>query len=341
MVTIKDVAREANVSISTVSRVLNQSGYTSEKTRKKVLEAVEKLNFKKNMMAAALINKQTSTLGLIIPDIKNIFYADLTRAVEDTANKYGINVVLCNTDNDLNKEAEYIDFLIQKGVDGIIFSTPEVRDKNIKTVIKQYPDLPVVVLGSKIRGIKINEILVDNFEGGYVATNHLLELGHEKIAFISGSLESFASIERKKGFEYALNEWNVKINEDFLIFDKFKIESGYKHATHLLTMKNRPTAIFAANDAIAVGVYKAARELGIEIPGELSVVGFDNSQYAEIVYPPLTTIQTPIFEMGQRAVELIIKTIKEKQTFKETHVFHPTIIKRESTATVNDRTKYK
>ncbi|MED3716497.1 LacI family DNA-binding transcriptional regulator [Geobacillus thermodenitrificans] len=332
MVTIKDVAKEANVSISTVSRVLNQSGYTSEETRKRVMEAVEKLNFRKNLMAAALINKQTSTIGLIIPDIKNIFYADLTRAVEDTANAYGINVVLCNTDNNLNKEAKYIDFLIQKGVDGIIFSTPEVKDKNIKTVISQYPDLPVSVIGSKIRGIQINEVLVDNFEGGYIATRHLLELGHTNIAFISGILNSFASIERKKGFETALKDWDIEVNEDFVIFDQFKIENGYKNAMHLLTKPNRPTAIFAANDAIAVGVYKAARELGIRIPEDLSVVGFDNSQYAEIVYPPLTTIQTPIFEMGKRAVELIVKMIKEKQTVKETHVFHPTIIKRESTA---------
>lgn len=331
MTTIKDVAKEANVSISTVSRVLNSSGYTSDETRKKVFDAVEKLKFKRNMIATAMIKKQTSTFGLIIPDIKNIFYADLTRSVEDTANRFGFNIVLCNTDNDLNKEAEYIDFLLAKGVDGIIFSTPEVRDHNIKEVVENYPELPVVILGSKLPGINISEILVDNFDGGYIATNHLLELGHNQIAFFSGGADSYASIERHKGFQYAMSEKKVKINEDFVIFDKFYIESGYRNALKLLTQKDRPTAIFAASDAIAVGIYKAARELKLSIPNDLSVIGFDNSQYAEIVTPMLTTIHTPIIEMGERAMEIAIKTLKEKRIFKETLVFHPTLIEREST----------
>ncbi|MED3623473.1 LacI family DNA-binding transcriptional regulator [Neobacillus thermocopriae] len=336
MTTIKDVAREANVSISTVSRVLNGSGYTSEETRQKVYQAVEKLNFKRNMIAAAMIKKQTSTFGLIIPDIKNIFYADLTRAVEDTANQHGFNIVLCNTDNNLTKEAEYIDFLIAKGVDGIIFSTPEVKDKNIKQVVEEYPDLPVVILGSKIPGVKINEILVDNFEGGYMATNHLLELGHKKIAFISGSADSYASIERYKGFQSALADKKIKIIEDFVIFDKFYIDSGYKNGLKLLSRQDRPTAIFAASDAIAVGIYKAARELNLKIPEDLSIIGFDDSQFADIVFPPLTTIHTPIIEMGNRAMEIAIKTIKEKSHVKETIVFYPTLVERESTRKLDE-----
>lgn len=336
MVTIKDVAREANVSISTVSRVLNMSGYTSEKTREKVLNAVKKLDYNGSLIAAAMIKKQTLTLGLIIPDIKNIFYSDLTRAVEDRANSHGFNIFLCNTDNNLQKEAEYIHLLIAKGVDGIIFSSPEVEDKNIKELKKKFPDLPIVIVGGKFPNLILNEIVVDNVDGAYKAIRHLLELGHKDIAFIGGGLDSIATIERHNGYKLALTESGIPINDDFIIFDKFYIESGYKNALKLLQKNNRPTAIFAGSDSIAVGIYQAARELNIKIPEQLSVVGFDDSQYAEILSPMLTTIRTPIKEMGQRAIEIIVKTIKEKQIYKETLVFYPTFIERGSTLAVNN-----
>ncbi|WLD93580.1 LacI family DNA-binding transcriptional regulator [Alkalihalobacillus sp. AL-G] len=334
MATIKDVAKRANVAISTVSRVLNNSGYTSEETRQKVLKTVKELNFRSNMIASAMINKKTSTFGLIIPDIKNIFYGDLTRAVEDMANKYGYNVILCNTDNDLDKEAEYVSFLVRKGVDAIIFSTPEVRDRNIKELIEGYPDLPVILLGSTVKGVELDEVLVDNFQGGHTATTHLLKKGHRRIAHITGQTSSYATIERKKGFEEALKEFEVSINEDWIITDEFKIESGYKNGLKLLQEENRPTAVFAGNDAIATGVYRAARELGLSIPEDLSVVGFDDSEYAQILYPLLTTIRTPIGDMGARAVEFGIQTIEGKKQFKETLVFRPTLIERDSTAIV-------
>ncbi len=337
MVTIKDVAREAKVSISTVSRVLNMSGYTSEKTKEKVLYAVKKLGYTGSLVAAAMIKKQTLTLGLIIPDIKNIFHSDLTRAVEDGANSHGFNIFLCNTDNNLQKEVEYIHLLIAKGVDGIIFSSPEVKDKNIKEVKEKFPDLPIVILGSKFHNLTINEILVDNFDGGYRATSHLLELGHKDIAFISGGIDSYSSIERHKGYKFALNESGIPINDDFVIFDRFYIESGYKNALKLLQKNKRPTAIFAGSDSIAVGIYKAARELNLKIPEQLSVVGFDDSQYAEILSPMLTTIHTPIKEMGQRAIEIIVKSIKEKKIFKETLVLYPTLVERESTMAVHSK----
>ncbi|MGM0900335.1 MAG: LacI family DNA-binding transcriptional regulator [Bacillota bacterium] len=332
MTTIKDVAKLASVSISTVSRVLNNSGYTSEETKKKVFEAVENLNFRKNIVAAAMINKQTSTFGLIIPDIKNVFYADLTRAVEDAANQHGFNVILCNTDNDLNKEAEYISFLLQKGIDGIIFSTPEIKNRNIKEVIKSRPDLPIVILGSKVVGVQVDEVLVDNFEGAYNATIHLLELGHKKIGFIAGQPDSYATIERQKGYEAALEEYQLSLDSENIMLDEFKVGSGYNKGKEMLLRKNRPTAIFAGNDAIAVGVYKAARELDIEIPEELSIVGFDDSQYAEIVYPSLTTVRTPILEMGEKAIEMGILLSKKNKKFKETITFQPELIVRSSTS---------
>lgn len=335
MTTIKDVAKLANVSISTVSRVLNNSGYSSEETKKKVFHAVEKLKFQKNMVAAAMIKKQTSTFGLIIPDIKNIFYADLTRVVEDTANQNGFNVILCNTDNDLNKEGEYVNFLIQKGIDGIIFSTPEIKDKNIKEVMKARPDLPIIILGSKISGVRVDEVLVDNYEGGYLAVEHLLKLGHEKIGFIAGQPDSYATIERQKGYKQALKDFGIEFNPNYLILDEFKITSGFNKGMEMLVNKDRPTAIFAGNDAIAVGVYKAARELGIRIPEDLSVIGFDDSQFAEIVHPSLTTIRTPIQEMGKKAVQLAIQISKMGKNFKETITFQPSLIERESTSKPN------
>lgn len=331
MLTIKEVAKQAQVSISTVSRVLNNSGYTSEETRKKVMKVVEELNFQPNMIAAAMIRKKTATFGLIIPDIKNIFYGDLTRAVEDMAHANGYNVILCNTDNDLEKEAKYVNFLIHKGVDGIIFSTPEVGDRNIRDLMKDHPNLSVVLLGSTVRGVQLDAILVDNLEGGYMATIHLLDRGHRRIAHITGQENSFATIERKKGYLDAMEEYEATVKAEWIITDEFKIDSGYKNAVNLLDQKERPTAIFAGNDAIATGVYRAARELDIRIPEDLSVVGFDDSEYAQILYPMLTTVRTPIYDMGKRAVEFGIQSIEGKKKYKETIVFRPTFIEREST----------
>lgn len=337
MSTIKDVAKAANVSISTVSRVLNNSGYCSVKTKEKVYKAVEELKFQKSMVATAMIKKQTSTLGLIIPDIKNIFYGELTRAIEDQAHQYGFNVILCNTDNDLDKEAEYLNFLLRKGIDGIIFSTPEINDKNIKEVMKDRPEFPMILLGSQVENVRLDGVLVDNFEGGYQAVQHLLESGHRKIGYIGGQKDSYATVERYKGYAKALEDHGVPSGNLYVRLDEFKIQSGYHQGKELLSLPDRPTAIFAANDAIAVGIYKAARELDISIPAELSVIGFDDSQFAEIVFPELTTIRTPIADMGEKTVELVAKIIKEGKNFKETITFQPTLIERGSTTVVNEK----
>ncbi|MYL53851.1 substrate-binding domain-containing protein [Pontibacillus yanchengensis] len=336
MATIKDVAKTANVSISTVSRVLNNSGYTSQETKDRVYQAVEKLKYQKNMVAAAMINKHTATLGLIIPDIKNIFYGDLTRSVEDTAHKYGYNVILCNTDNDLNKEREYVEFLIQKGVDGIIFSTPEVEDRNIKELVKAKPELPVIVLGSEVSGVKVDEVLVNNFQGAYMATEHLIELGHENIGYISGQPQSYSTSERQQGYESALRDFGIEPKPHYVMKDEFKVESGYQQGKEMLAREDRPTAIFAGNDAIGVGVYQAARELELRIPEDVSVVGFDDSQYAEIVYPTLTTVRTPIVQMGDKAVQLAVQLSEDERNFKETITFEPTLTERNSTRALKE-----
>ncbi|WP_218131871.1 LacI family DNA-binding transcriptional regulator [Thalassobacillus cyri] len=333
-VTIKDVARKANVSISTVSRVLNNSGYTSASVKEKVNKAVDELKFQKNMVATAMIKKQTSTFGLIIPDIKNIFYGELTRAIEDKAHQHGFNVILCNTDNNLEKEKEYLNFLLRKGIDGIIFSTPEINDRNIREVMKSRPDLPMVILGSKVQNVRLDEVLVDNVDGGYTATEHLIDLGHERIGYIGGQPDSYATVERLKGFKAAMEERALPLDKNHIKLDEFKIHSGYEKGKEILAENDRPTAIFAGNDAIAVGVYKAARELGIRIPEDLSVIGFDDSQFAEIVDPGLTTIRTPIAEMGEKTVELAVQIIKENKNFKESIMFPPTLVERASTASV-------
>lgn len=288
------------------------------------------------MVATAMIKKKTSTLGLIIPDIKNIFYGELTRAIEDQAHQHGFNVILCNTDNDLEKEADYLNFLLRKGIDGIIFSTPEMNDRNIKEVMKHRPDLPMILLGSQVENVKLDEVLVDNFEGGYQATQHLLEYGHERIGYIGGQEDSYATVERYKGYSKALEDHGLQPTDHYVRLDEFKIHSGYHKGKELLALPDRPTAIFAGNDAIAVGVYKAARELDISIPDELSVIGFDDSQFAEIVAPELTTIRTPTADMGEKTVELVVKIITEGKNFKETITFQPTLIERGSTTVLND-----
>ncbi|MBM7570726.1 LacI family DNA-binding transcriptional regulator [Aquibacillus albus] len=338
-VTIYDVAKKAGVAISTVSRVLNNTGYVSEKTRKRVMGVVEELNYEKNMLAVALMKKQTKTIGLIIPDITNHFYADLTRAVEDEGNRHGFNVILCNTDNDMEKEASYVSFLLQKNIDGIIFASPKKDDPNIKALCDKNPQFPIVQLGGEVEGVNTDKVLVENSQGAYDLTKHLIELGHESFGVVLGHRNSLASKDRLDGINIAINEANLRLVKQNILYGDFKMQDGLKSALQLLKSKNRPTAIIAATDLLAIGCYQAAKSIGLSIPDDLSITGFDDIEIAQAVEPALTTVTSPIEQLGVRAVEMVVSTIEKPKAYKEKTVYQPTMVIRGSTGTpVNNYT---
>ncbi|MCG0276298.1 MAG: LacI family transcriptional regulator [Thermosediminibacteraceae bacterium] len=334
MATIYDVAKRAKVSIATVSRVLNNSPLVSEKTRERVKKAIEELNYSPNVIASALTKKSTLTLGLLIPDIANPFFAELARGVEDASADFGFNIIICNTDYRSDKEAEYIRLLKQKSIDGFIISTAYYNDENVINLIKS--NTPVVILGRDIDGedMVVDVVVSDNVNGGYIATKHLIDLGHKNIACLLGPPQVKVNLDREKGYLKAMEEAGLKVRPELIVFGDFKVEFGFKKAIELLSLEHRPTAFFAANDLTAIGVIKAARFMGLEVPRDISVVGYDNTMLAEIVDPPLTTVNQQMRKMGYMATEFLIKRIKGESSGGQRIVLDVDLVVRRSTSRV-------
>ncbi|HHV83812.1 MAG TPA: LacI family transcriptional regulator [Tepidanaerobacter syntrophicus] len=314
-VTIYDVAKKAKVSIATVSRVINNSNVVTEKTRQQVEQAIQELNYAPNVIASALTKKSTLTLGLLIPDISNPFFSELARGVEDASNDFGFNIIICNTDYSLEKEATYTNLLRQKSVDGFIISTAYYNDENVINLLKE--NVPLVLLGRDIedsRDYPIDVVGSDNVKGGYIATKHLIELGHEKIACLLGPRQIKVNLEREIGYLKALREAKIKVHDEIIAHGDFKLEFGYQKTIEILKGPIKPTAFFAANDLTALGVIKAVKSLGLSVPKDVSVIGYDNTILAEITDPSLTTINQQMRKMGYLATEMLIKRIKRERT---------------------------
>ncbi|MBO1002646.1 LacI family DNA-binding transcriptional regulator [Pseudogracilibacillus auburnensis] len=327
-VTIYDVAKKANVSIATVSKVINNTGRISEKTKIKVKDVMEELNYRPNMLASALMGKQTKTIGLLIPDLVNPFFAELARSIEDRGNELDYNIVICNTDYKNSKENKYLSLLKQKSVDGFILASGFENLDKVEELMKQ--DIPVVIVARDFPMFSVNAVALDDFMGGYLAANHLIELGHENIGVVARDL--WSNRERLRGFKHALEETGLELNSNFEFIDEIDhIKAGREIATKYMNSKNKPTAIFACNDLLAAGVIQMAKELGFKIPDDLSIVGFDNTSIASIIEPPLTTIAQPIQNMGKEVMDLMITTIKGEKKEKSRIMLLPSLVRRKTT----------
>jgi len=325
--TIYDVARAAGVSIATVSKVINNTGRISDKTRMKVNKVMEELRYQPSMVASALTGKRMNTIGLLLKDLANPFFAEVARAVEDRGQELGFNVVMCNTDNDSDKEAGYITLLMQKKVDGIIVATDFRNHTILKDLVSD--DFPVALISQEIPELAVDSVLVDDYLGGYQVTNHLISLGHRSIAMIAEDGRS--SLGRIRGYRQALEDAGIPFDESMLITCEATVEEGYRNGGRFLDTLNPLTAIFASNDLLAVGVMKAARERNIRIPDDLSVVGFDNTILAAFIDPPLTSVAQPIQDMGRQVVDFLVKRIEGENKMKQRVVLMPELVIRNST----------
>ncbi len=331
-VTIKDIARFAGVSTTTVSKIINNKDENiSEATRKKVLGLMKEYNYVPNKIAQSLVTKKTKTIGLVIPDIRNPFFPELARGAEDKANEKGYNIIFCNTDDDIEKEENYINMLVEKMVDGIIFTAASKRSYEFKTVEK-FP-VPIVLVDRdvEVEGIK-GKVTVDTFVGGYEGTKHLLELGHEEIVFLSGPLKNNTSINRLKGYKKALENFNIEPKENNILEGEYKSEWGYEIVKRLLEKGKKFSGLFCANDLIAIGAIKALKERNLKVPEDVSVVGFDDIYISRLIDPDLTTIRQPNYEMGYQSVEMLIDILENKEGYKENIDLIPKLIIRKSTA---------
>lgn len=328
--TIYDVAREAGVSIATVSKVLNKSGRISDKTREKVGRVMEELNYQPSLVASALTSRRTGTIGLVIPDIANPFFAETARGIEDYAQEQGSDLIVCSTDRDDEKAARYISLLLRKRVDGLIIASHTGKTDMIRRLLADH--VPLVLFSADIRMMEGNSVTVDDYKGGYQATEYLLSLGHRRLGIISDNLPG--SKLRAEGFLDALKDAGVPFdNPANLTHTSATLENGRKAAAVMLGQaeEQRPTAIFACNDLLAIGVLKEARGAGLSIPRDLSVVGFDNTMLAEICHPSLTSIAQPLREMTEQAMILLNESIDNPDSPKRKIMLMPELVVRHST----------
>ncbi|WP_285397222.1 LacI family DNA-binding transcriptional regulator [Lysinibacillus sp. fls2-241-R2A-57] len=330
--TIKDIAKKAGVSITTVSRVLNQKEEgMSQQTREKILKVMEEVDFQPNQFARGLVTKQSKTFGLIVPNISNPYFPELCRGVEDEANEREYSLIICNSDDRSDKEKRYLRLLEEQQVDGIIFSAKDYLDPSDEEQLSR-AKIPFVLIDRGKNEKKHSCVFLDNDKGGYLAGKHLIELGHRKIGCIIGPRSISLTIERLEGFKRALSESGVELLPAHIIEGNFQMEMAYDKSKDLL-MKKEVTAIFAFNDVMAFGVYRMAHELGIQIPTELSIVGFDDIPFVSVLIPKLTTIRQDTYQMGREAVKLLIQKLENAET--KSVMFNPTLIVRESSTSPN------
>ncbi len=336
MASIRDVARTAGVSVSTVSHVINKTRFVSEETRTKVLAAMVELNYKPNRLASSLRrkDKRTNTLGLLIPDSANPFFAEVLRGVEDASFEAGYNVFLCNSDDNPKKELNYIDVLLGKQIDGIILVSAGTHN-DAQDLFAQN-EIAAVVVDREVTGVKTDTVMVDNKTGGYQATKYLIDLGHTRIGCIAGPSLLTPSAARVGGYRKALSEHDIPYDDGIVVLGNFRAQSGFEATIELLEKSNPPTALFACNDMMAVGAFHAADEVGLKVPDNISIVGFDDITLASFIIPPLTTIAQPSYEMGLLAAEMVIARIQNPNSSPRNVVLSTKLIIRKSCQIVGE-----
>ena len=328
-VTIKDIAREAGVSVTTVSRVINNKPDVSDKTKEKVLKIIDEFNYNPNSVARGLVMQKTHTIGLIIPDISNPFFPDIAKAIEDKAQKLGYSVILFNTDNHLEREKKGVDLFKSKQVDGLVVSLSLGNENILKDLKKR--NYPVVQIDRAVLNHLYPLISIDNKKSAYEIVQFLIKKGHKKIAHITGDLNTTTARDRLAGYKKALHDFDIEIDEELIIEGDYSKKAGLEGAKKLLKIKISPTAVFTANDLTAAGVYNAVFAEGLKIPEDRAVAGHDDIDLASLLRPALTTMSQPKYSIGERAVTVLMKMINSDRELKiDDQILSTNLIIRES-----------
>jgi LacI family transcriptional regulator len=327
--TIYDVARLAGVSTATVSRALNGTAQIAPGTRQAIDAAVEQLGYRPNSIARSLVTKSTQTIALLLPDISNPFYAALVSGIQEYALAHDHTMLLCTTEGDGEREEEYLQLLRAKQVDGALVDGLVLPPDRIARFVRD--GFPIVCLDRDIDSSVIPLVQVDNRLGGRLATQHLISLGHRRIAHITGAASLGISEERRAGYADALQTAGIEVASSLVSVGTFTEDGGYRAARELLLAEPAPTAIFAANDLTAVGAINAILESGRRVPDDVSVVGFDDLRLAAYIAPPLTTVRQPAAEIARLATELLIGLTRGEQVEHVRHLLPPSLVVRSST----------
>lgn len=342
--TIEDVANHVELSVATVGRALGGYGRVSTSTRERVLQAARELNYHPNTIARGMKEQRTRTIGLIVGNITNPFFSTIVRAVEDTVSRYNLNVIVCNTDEDPQKELAHAKTLFERRVDGLIVSSTIFGDARAAKIAKTYygKRIPTVFVDRAVNGIPAPAFFSDNVEGAYKATQHLLALGHRCIGVIVGKRALPTMAGRVQGYKNALSEFSVPFTKalvmDSAVDADVGVEGGYSMTRRLL-QQDRPSALLVMNNLLVVGTLKALKEAQLQIPQDLSLITWDDFELAEHLTPPLTLVDQPTYTMGSLAAEQLMKAVMQNMKLEPLEVvLKPQLIVRESTRAVGNPT---
>jgi LacI family transcriptional regulator len=332
--TIKDVAKHANVSIATVSRVLNGQGGYSKATEEKVHLAIEELGYQPNAFARGLISNKSNTLGILFPEVSSQFSSKILRGVEEAAHRLNSSVIVCNTASHGQRTMKYLQLLTEKRVDGILFVSEIITEEYYKKL--ESMQIPVVLISTESYRYPLPYVKVDDKHAAFTATDYLIKMGHSKIGMISGNKDDIiAGQPRIDGYKQALAQRGLAIKDENIIHSNgFSFNDGLTGLPKLLEQSPDLTAVFAASDALALGAISAAYKLGIKIPENLSIIGYDNLPIAEMSIPPLTTVAQPLEEMGIVAAEMLFTMMNQGRRV-ESRIMSHSVIERESVKKVN------
>lgn len=334
MATIYEVSKLAGVSLATVSRVMNNNSRVSPKNREKVQQAMKLLGYKPNSIAQSLASNRSNSIGIMVSELNGSFYGLMTGAIEKKFRAYGKHVIITPGHCDMEKEREGIEFLISRRCDALILHVEAVSDEYLIELSKG--DTPIIILSRYVNEIADRCISLNNESGGYLATKALIDAGHKKIAYIAGPLFKTDSTDRLNGHKRALREANLQMDDRLLYVGDFREVGGMEGLQHFIDNNFDFSAVVCANDEMASGAMKYAREHDYNLPEDLSIVGFDNIIFANYLYPTLSTINNPIGEMGCMAASMILESIyNEKNIGEIKHAFEPCFISRNSIAQLN------
>ena len=311
--TIKDIAKTANVSATAVSMAMNNKPGVSQKTRQKIQRIAEKLQYNPNFIAKSLISRRSYTIGFILNSITDPFFPELAKGIEEYARKRGYNLLLSNTERDLQTEKKSIDMLRSKGVDGIILATVLKDDPNILPLVED--EFPFVLINRNSMDPnlknKTSYVVLDNFRGGYMGMEHLYRLGHDRIAIITGNINTSTAILRTEGSIKALSDYGAKVDRELIVEGRYRRHVAYEAAKKLMAMEAPPTAYFAQDDYMAFGIREALFEEGLRIPEDVALMGFDDTEVASFAGIDLTTISQKKYEMGALGAKILIQNIEK------------------------------
>lgn len=327
---MKQVAEKARVSTTTVSHVINNTRVVSEDARERVLAVIQELRYIPSAVARSLKNDRTHTLGMMIPNNSNPYFAEIIQSLEDACFELGYNIILCNSYDDPKKQAAYIRVLMEKRIDGLILVSSGSDEELTRLLADE--GIPKVLVDRELDGVAADFIEADHEDGGYQATEYLISLGHRDIACVAGPENILASAARIRGYQRALSEAGLPFKPEYLIHADFTSQGGFNAFQHLLALPVRPSAIFASNDLMAIGGICAANQAGIRIPDDLSVLGYDDIALASFSTPPLTTIAQPKQAIGRLTAEVLIDRIKNPDASLRRELIKSKLVVRSSTA---------